>query len=388
MSQALAFYTPGLHFAAVMPKAKPRKVPALKFPSSPVARRRRWHLLVIDQEPVRQAATRAYRQTKDRLSALRATVERYATGDRPAFGGWLAARFGPLLTELRELDGQIAEKGRQLDAIRLMTFFGGCSPYEAYQEVLKGQAEAERFAAKRAAGENPDEETFDEEDPFDDVPEEIKDFFGFAQAAPKDGSPPEANSGAGSRAADRRGQARPTRPPTPEQQTKSQRLKTAYRAVVRRLHPDRNPDRSEYDQQLWHDAQNAYEKGDLERLEAILAAGALEGSGELPADSGLGSFLALIRQMEASIRQLERQTRGLKKDFAWNFTAAKSDRESLARKVGARLRDDVAASRADLAAIEADLAFCRQPPARRPRAARKPTGRKPTGRKPARKPKK
>ena len=362
-----------------MPKAKPRKVPAPKFPSPAAAQRRRWHLLVIDQEPIRQAVTRAYRQTKERLSALRATVERYSTVDRPAFGGWLAARFGPLLTELRELDGQIAEKGRQLDAIRLMTFFGGCSPHQAYQEVLKGEAEAERFAARRAAGEHPDKETFEEEDPFDDIPEEIKDFFGFAQAAPKDGPPPGANSDAGPRAAGRRGQTRPTRPPTSEQQTKSQRLKTAYRTVVRRLHPDMNPDRSEYDQQLWHDAQDAYEKGDLERLEAILAVGALEGSGELPSGSGLGGFLALTRQMETSIRQLERQTRGLKKDFAWNFTSAKSDRESLARKVGARLRSDVAASRADLAAIEADLAFCRQPPARPPRVARKPGGRKPAG---------
>ena len=362
-----------------MPKAKPRKAPASKLPSPMPVRPWRWHLLVIDQTPIREAAVGAYRQTKDRLAALRATVERYTTVDRPAFGGWLAARFGPLLTELREIDGQIAEKGRQLDAIRLMTFFGGRSPHEAYKEVLKGQAEAARFAARRAAGENLDEEKFDEKDPFDDMTEGINNFFGSAQGAPGDRTPPGADSGAGPRAAGRRERARPTRPPTPEQQTKSQRLKTAYRAVVRRLHPDLNPDLSEYDQRLWHDAQDAYEKEDLERLEAILAVGALEGSGELPAGSGLGSFLALIRQMEASIRQLERQTRGLKKDLAWNFTLAKSDREALARKVGARLRNDVAASRADLAAIEADLAFCRQPPARPPRATRQPAGRKAAG---------
>ena len=367
-----------------MPKAKPRKAPALKPPLPAAARQRRWHLLVIDQEPVRRAATRAYRQTKDRLSALRVTVERYSTVDRPAFGGWLAARFGPLLTELRELDGQIAEKGRQLDAIRLMTFFGGCSPHEAYQEVLKGQASAERFAARRAAGEDPDEESSrkraDEEDPLEDISEEIKDFFGFTQAGPAGNQPPpEAGSHADPRTAGRQGRARPPRRQTPEQQTKSQRLKTAYRAVVRRLHPDLNPDPSEYVQQLWHDAQDAYEKGDLERLEAILAVGELEGSGELPSGSGLGGFLALIRQMEASIRQLERQTRGLKKDLAWNFTSAGSDREALAQKVGARLRNDVAASKADLAVIEADLAFCRQAPVRRPHVTRKPRGRKPAG---------
>ena len=332
-------------------------------------------LLVIDQEPIRRAATLAYRQSKDRLDALRVTVAAFSTVDRPAFGGWLAARFGPLLTELRELDRQITEKGQELQTIRLMTLMSGCSPHEAYKEVLRGKAEEEMFAARQAAGENPDAESA-EEDPFADIFAELDEMFGFAGPSAAGGrpSPPPPEADPGPRASDRPGRARPTRRQTPAQETKSQRLKTAYRTVVRRLHPDLNPDLSAYDQQLWHEARDAYEKEDLERLETILAVGELEGSGELPSGSGLSGFLALLRQMEASIRNLERQTRSLKKDLAWNFTVPGADRESLAQKVSARLRGDVAASREELAMIEADLAFCRQAPVRR---SARPANRRP-----------
>ena len=338
--------------------------------------RRTWVLVIVDQEPIRHEALAAYRRAGERVQELRETVERFQTRERPAFGSWLAATFGALLTELRETEARIHQQGPLLDAIRFTALFSGCSPGEAYDEVMRDKAAHERRMARQAAGEPPEEqaeadeaeEDFGPDDPFVELEAELTRMFGFAppqanskQKPPDDPVPPGKPPGAKGR----RKFSRPVLDPTPEQDTAERRLKAAYRAVVRQLHPDLRSETNEYEMQLWHDAQSAYARGDAEHLETILAVSELAATGTLPVGIGLGGLLGLVRQREASIQKLEWQVRGLKKDPAWNFTRLASQ-EKLARRVGNRLRQDVAAARADLAAIEADLERCRQAP-RRPK---------------------
>ena len=332
-------------------------------------------MVLLDQGPLRRAAAEAYHRAGQRLAGLQATVNRFNTVDRPAFGSWLAASFGVLLTALRETEDAIHEKGPMLEAIRMLALLGGLSPREAYDDLHRDKAAFEKRAAQRAAGEavdkaaEDDEGDFDEADPFAGMPEELRRMFGFpdSSGAGAGKKPPRAGQDGPeappARARHRAGNERAAKQPTPEQQTAAQRLKAAYRAVVRRLHPDVRVETSEYDRQLWHDAQNAYAKGDLERLETILAVSELAGKGVLPAGAGLGGLLALVRQMEGSVRSLERQVRTLKQDLAWGFAALKA-REKLRQRVGNRLRQDVAAARAELAVIEGELEFCRQSPPR------------------------
>ena len=60
-------------------------------------------------------------------------------------------------------------------------------------------------------------------------------------------------------------------------------LKKTYRELVKRLHPDMNPDQSEAERRMFQQAVEAYEKGDLETLELIQSQ--LEAAGGM--DSGL-----------------------------------------------------------------------------------------------------
>lgn len=369
-----------------MPKAKhPHRTTKAAKTKPPLRRRAEtaqvrelWTLVVIAQEPVRQAVADRYRQANALLDELRGIIERDATVDRPAFGGWLAANFGALLTALREVEAQINEKAPMLEAIRVMNFLSGCSPREAYDEIMRGKQADERRTTREAAGEpveaDEDDEDLDDEDLFAGMPDELKRMFGFGapqSGGAKQGSPPpedDTEPDAPPRSQRPRRRSRPIPEPTPDQRILAQRLKTAYRAVVRRLHPDVRTETSAYDQQLWHEAQRAYEQSDLERLETILAVSELTGDGALPAGAALGGLLALTRQVEASIRQLERRIGVLKKDLAWNFSALVS-REKLRQKVGTRLRQDVAAAKAELAAIEGDLAVCREMPLPRRRGS-------------------
>ena len=332
--------------------------------------------MVIDQEPIRREALAAYRRAGERTRELREIVERFQTRERPAFGNWLAAKFGLLLTELREVEAQIDQQGPLLDAVRLTALFSGCSPGEAYDEVMRDKAADERCAARQAAGEPPEEaedteepeENFDPNDPFVELAGELERMFGFAPPRAKSDQKLPGDSGpAGSPQPGARGRRQPpfTPSPTPEQDAAERRLKAAYRAVVRQLHPDLRAETNGYDLQLWHDAQSAYARKDAEHLETILAVSGLATTGTLPAGTGLGGLLGLVRQREAFIQKLERQVRGLKQDPAWNFTHLAS-KEKLARRTGNRLRQDIDAARLDLAAIEADLERCRQAP-RRPK---------------------
>jgi hypothetical protein len=339
-------------------------------------------LLVIDQEPIRQSASLAYRHANHRLAELRGAIERFSTTDQPAFGSWLAVCFGALLTQLHEISEQIAEKAPLLEAIEIMIFLRRCSPHDAYHQVLKSKRAAEAFAAARPTSGQEELPSDEEEAPLDNFFAEIEEMFGIpkpsgAKIPPP--PPPEADPRARSSRPSRRGSSqRPAKESALPERTLGQRLKTAYRAVVRRLHPDLNPRLSGYEQQLWHDAQSAYEKGYLEGLETILAVSELESGGELPVGSGISGLRELTRRLMTSIRKLERQLRALKKNPAWNFTGLVS-REALKQRVGASLRRDVEQAKAELGAIEAELAFCSQPPARRSKGA-PDKGHKPSGR--------
>lgn len=355
--------------------------------------------MIIDQEPIRQAATQAYRAAGERLATVRATVEKFSTLDEPAYGNWLAKHFGKLLTDLREIEAKIDDNDRLLDSVEMLTMLGRFGPREAYEAALKGKEAAEQFAAKRAANsgagdedEVESDEFFDEDKAFNEMFGEFAKMFGFkvppGQAGR--GQPPprqpefdmgeeddsRTNQRPGRRASARAGAARGARDET----SSGQRLKAAYRAVVRRLHPDLNPQVTEYGKQLWYDAQSAYEKGDLDRLESILAVSELEIGGELPPGSGIGGVVELTRQVELSITQVERQMRSLKKHPAWNFSALPS-KKALEQKTRTRLERDVKSARTELGMLEAELEYYKNAPPRRPLQPRKMNVRKPAGKK-------
>lgn len=49
----------------------------------------------------------------------------------------------------------------------------------------------------------------------------------------------------------------------------AQELRNLYRAFVKRLHPDLRPNLTEQERQLWHRAQEAYDRADIEELRAL-----------------------------------------------------------------------------------------------------------------------
>ena len=97
------------------------------------------------------------------------------------------------------------------------------------------------------------------------------------------------------------------------------RLKEVYRLLVRRLHPDTRADGDPEVSALWHEVQEAYQAGKLERLEMLLALTDIRSK-----SAGEHTTLYQMREVLAELRRafeaLQKSLREARKEPAWNFT--------------------------------------------------------------------
>jgi hypothetical protein len=157
------------------------------------------------------------------------------------------------------------------------------------------------------------------------------------------------------------GQERPERqsdtaPPKPEQS----RIKELYRQLVRRLHPDTRAESDAEVSAIWHDVQEAYSSGNVERLEMLLAITDLQANatGEHTSLSQMRSVLAELRR---SYNALQRNLREAKSDPAWNF-GRMQDRSALAKRIEHDLKLNIMSCERRLEDLESEIARWSAPP--------------------------
>jgi len=306
-------------------------------------------ILVIDNEPIRQRALKAYQAAEKNLLLLRGEIEAFETRDLPAFHRWEASVFGALLTEIREMESTIAEKQRVLAEIEEEAFWTNCSLVAAYRKVMRRLSRPETSSSDREEefdpfeGNGPADDGGDGERMFgdSDLPpgfdfaeydalskaEKKKFHASYAQVAAVfeavTGNPaPNLEDVLRRNRGETSDQPRPRIPqaPPPKHTVEGDRLKTLYRRLVRELHPDANPDHGWRERELWHEVQAAYEARDLERLEA--AAGRVEvgvqgASHNLP----LSRLARMTRDIRSALHGLKAQIRHARDHAAWNFSA-------------------------------------------------------------------
>ena len=114
----------------------------------------------------------------------------------------------------------------------------------------------------------------------------------------------------------------------------SEELRHLYRMLVKRLHPDVNPEQSEKDTRLFLMAQSAYASGDVSVLRSLVSALGLEDN----AEEGLSDAPVL---MEAQLAVLEEQLllhreklEALKQEFPYKYREKLADAAWVVRRVG------------------------------------------------------
>src|SRR5215212_8488760 len=95
-----------------------------------------WNVVLIDQEPVRSTAGAECSAAMGRLEKLRAAWNRFEREDKPSFVRWRAREFGPLLSELREIEGRVRERETLVHEVEMEMRRGFYDPQTAYQRVM------------------------------------------------------------------------------------------------------------------------------------------------------------------------------------------------------------------------------------------------------------
>lgn len=303
-------------------------------------------LVQVDGSGIRKKLKKDYEKARRDLDKSQRVLAQFHQSDQPQFTRWLNSHFGALLTELRELNQQMATAEALIFLVENEVLFGGGSYVRAYQRVVEHRDNpepppspgGERDGSRKPFGAGPEwGDLEDEEDPLKAIFEEM---FGAGepgerprgQRGPQGGQPPKA--------------AAPGHKPG--------RLKELYRAVVRQLHPDRQREMTAQKTEWWHQAQAAYEAGDAEQLEVILTLCEIGVSGTT-AHTSASLLQRITAQLKSSLREIKRQIAGQRRDPAWNFSN-QTDHGVLADQMRRTLTEDLKRMRYQCQQVQAMIA--------------------------------
>ena len=335
-------------------------------------------LIRLDTRALRKKALQAHRQAERALTQLKDKLKHYHEQDVPGFRSWVHRTFGHLLTRQRELQHALEDKQQLISEIQTIAHRYGLSDPAAYRKVLWRRAhpeeaqaedlqfeEHERQRQQARAKADPSDNIFDDDDPDldnifcdetpDDIPDaesdEFNEFF-------------ETMTGI-------RLPSRKTDRPHPDQKT----VKELYRNIVRRLHPDHHGEMTETRKALWHEAQDAYRRHDLNALHGILARRD-DGEAGLGDHSAVSLIRRLTKHLKAATQSTRRELRKMQQDVAWDFEN-RIKNPTYVRAVKADLEEIVNTLRWTLEDIERELSRLDRLATRHPQQGHSPR-RRPT----------
>ncbi len=301
-------------------------------------------LVPADGTAIRKKIKAAYEKARREVDQSQRVLDQFQQQDQPQFTRWLNSHFGATLTELRELAAKLSADEALVMMVEDEVMFNGVSYARAYQRVTAPPPEQPESPpppppggagqGERGGRRNPFENPFgpeagwdDPNDPEDPLNAFFEQLFGEGGPGRRPGGRPGNAPGESALGADA--------PPPPT----AQRLKELYRTLVRLLHPDSQREMTPQKTEWWHQAQAAYEAGDVAQLEVILTLCEIGESGTT-AHTSASLLQRITAQLKSSLRELKRQLTERRREPAWNFST-RPDRHVLADQVRRQLTADL-----------------------------------------------
>ncbi len=330
-------------------------------------------MVLVDQAALRKRAASECSRQLSRLERAKAEWKRFETEDKVQFDRWMAATFGATLSRIRELGAMVAAKEALVNEVQEEMFWSGArNERTAYAKVQERRDTPPPAAEPKRREKEDDEFDAEMEDDFRALDEEFfNDFLRMTGVNPKKLSKADydrmfAEFSGNADAEPERGPS--AHKPAP-QRSDDARLKELYRQLVRRLHPDTRTKRDADVSALWHEVQDAYNTGNVERLETLLGLTDFQANatGE---HTSVSQMRAILTELRRSFNGLQRNLRVAKNSMAWNFSQLK-DRTILEHRTSRELAGEVRNVEERLRGLEALIAsWAASPKAKKTRATR------------------
>ncbi len=272
-------------------------------------------LVVLDTSRIRKRSVGALKRARTAYNKAEEEWTFFTEHEEPAFQRWLVIECGPLWSRTRELTEQIQYHRHLLYQMEQEALFSGDSDAACYERAKDRLEHPEKYSDEYEPDEL-DQDDVDEDqnwNPFgdawhmDDAEDWRLDIEVPVDAAP---SPPIAAE---------------------------VRLKSIYRELSRRLHPDVNSETTAEQRELWYQVQEAYETKDIDRLELLLTHADLT-NGHFSSQSQVGRIIELTMQIRHALRTLRSTIRRARKEPGWGFL---SWDESHKHRMSAEAHDQV-----------------------------------------------
>lgn len=294
-------------------------------------------LLVLDQKPFLKKTLTQCRRLRTELHKKQERLRIFEEEEMAAYQRWFHSEFGALLTEIREMTEKASAHEFILEQMQCCALFRPEKLEEVHSELMRRLEDGTLYSFAPPEPEEEEEEDDDEEEEededdgdweeFDDVSEAFRQAF---EEMFGDGRRPDAEEGDADQR--RRPGKQPGRYPSPEEAS----IKTLYRALAKRLHPDHSDLESPMRERRWNELQCAYEERDLEGLQRIEAVCDMEVGG-LSIGLGLARLRDLAAYHRSHLEPIRRALRQAKRHPAFDFE--KANREVIRREARIGLSD-------------------------------------------------
>jgi len=310
-------------------------------------------IVLLDQEPLRQAVAADCTSAMARLDKARAEWFHFERKDKPAFARWRAREFGSLLSNARDVEDGIRDAQALIHEVEIEMRRLFQDPFSAYQRVMFRRTHPNDVVEKetpRDSGAGRIVSDFEKEALFQ---EWVKSALGTNPDKMDD----EAYSSSFEAFKSHMFRVAPEQPPPSplphpkrskepedivteeEPVTVDERVRELYRRLVRRLHPDLRADGSAAVSALWHEVQEAYAASDVARMEILLALSDIEAN--QMANQTVAQLYAVRTELDRALRALEKSLREAEGEDAWDF-ARVGPTSALRTQVERQLKSELA----------------------------------------------
>ena len=239
-------------------------------------------LIRLDTGRIKNEFRRKCHEAREDFENIQKTLDFYEKQERPAYVSWLRLNMGAEMAEFKRFQEEISRKNLILKELEyrgtvmpnadraeiheqlIMELDSGIkNPFTHFDDDFSGRGMGDGGFGEDFDDMEYDDDIFGDDDIFEDFADELEDLdedefmrdpFGTFQEMFD-----RVSGGHGKKA----GSGRET--------SKETKIKDVYRAICKKLHPDTGADFNAKNSGLWHEAQEAYETRNVERLESILA---------------------------------------------------------------------------------------------------------------------